>query len=143
LGEQIRLRYDDENFNVIESYFIDNPQSAEEKLRLILKSNTLKVFSIAYILKNEYEDTMIEAFSEDEILSYRFFSIRDINYTDFNYEIYVEIDKVCIPELIEDFTVFIEMLRKEKPKKIIRIINDPILDFRMKKLKELDIFDTI
>ena len=132
---EIRLRHEDDNFNIIDTYFLRNSYDAEDKLKWILDMNDLKINSIAYFVKNYYQDTVIDAFSKEEILAFSFFTVRDEDTIHFSYKTYI--DDVDVKELVNDYKDFIEVLYKEIPKRKVNVLQDPIKDFRMKKLIEL------
>ena len=137
LSDISRIRFSDANFNVIESHFLEKSEDVEDKLKCLLKTNDLSVNSIGYIVWNEYQDTQLDAFSKDEELVFRFYSVRDKNTTKLSYEIFS--GNVDEEELIVDYQNYIELLKKEKPKREVIILNDPIKDFRKRKLKEIGI----
>ena len=85
LGDVARIRLNDENLKVIESHSYNKSEDVVEKLRETLKTNDLKVNAIGYIIMNEYQDTLLDAFSIDEELIYRFYAIRDKDTTNFSY----------------------------------------------------------
>lgn len=132
---EIRLRFEDDNFNIINTYFLRTSYDAEEKLIWILNMNDLKINSIAYFLKNEYQDTVIDAFSTDEILTYSFLTERDKDTIHFSYQTHIE--DVDVKELIGDYKYFIDVLHKEIPKRKVNVLQDPIQDFRKRKLMEI------
>lgn len=137
LSDIARIRLNDANFHVIESHFLKKSEEVEDMLRLMLKANDLRVNSISYIIRNEFEDVSLHAFSKDEVLIFSFYSVRDINTTYFSYETFSE--DIDIAELIKDYQDYIDLLKKEKPQRLVIILNDPIKDFRKKKLKDIGI----
>lgn len=137
LSDIARIRLNNNNFQVLESHFLKNPEDVEDKLKWMLKTNDLKVNAIGYIIMNEHQDTLLDAFSINEELIYSFYTIRDMNTTKFSYKIFS--DDVDETELISDYKNYIDILKKEKPHREVVFINDPIQDFRVKKLMEIGI----
>lgn len=137
LSDISRIRFNDANFHVIESHFLKKSEHVEDMLRLLLKANDLRVNSIAYIFMNEYQDIQLDAFSEDEDLKFSFYSIRDKDNSKFDYKVFSE--KINVAELLKDYQIFVDMLHREKPSRKVLIIQDPIKDFRKKKLMDLGI----
>lgn len=60
-----------------------------------------------------------------------------MNTTKFSYKIFSgDVDET---ELISDYKNYIDILKKEKPYREVVSINDPIQDFRVKKLMDIGI----